>query len=217
MTLYCSLLEDSHDLGSPLTRGGSFDIAASSVVPPYGADIMSFPSFNGAAPSTDYGGDGMGKPLSRLHSLDPYTYPPAWTAASSTLDASSPSNGNGLVNSFLNKVSTANTVPLLENTPSSQPTLTGVKRGADNAGEEENKKIKAEATSTIDGLPVLEPGTPLGEPLGTMRVCVGSIAVVYPYVVSICADKANSSFFSTAVSSLLQNNPDVSHPMQMRW
>lgn len=180
LTLCFSLLEDSHDLGSPLTRGGSFDIAASSVVPPYGADIMSFPSFNGAAPSTDYGGDGMGKPLSRLHSLDPYTYPPAWTAAASTPDgSSSSSNGNsngGLVNTFLNKLSTANAVPLLEDAPSStRQSLTGVKRGADAASEEENKKLKTEAGSTLDGLPLLGPGTPLGEPLGT-SICAVLLA-----------------------------------------
>ncbi len=69
----------SNNLGSPLFRGNSFDLIASSVAAPFGADLMSFPSFAAAgscaAPSSTAitSNPALGGPLTRMHSLDPYS------------------------------------------------------------------------------------------------------------------------------------------------
>jgi hypothetical protein len=63
-----SLVPMSSSLGSPIFRGTSFDVAASSVMPPYGPELTALPSFSSNA------GDSanLGVPLARLNSLDPY-------------------------------------------------------------------------------------------------------------------------------------------------
>lgn len=63
-----SLIPLSSSLGSPIFRGNSFDVAASSVMPPYGPELTALPSFSSNA------GDAasLGVPLARLNSLDPY-------------------------------------------------------------------------------------------------------------------------------------------------
>lgn len=170
-----SLLEDSStpavDLGSPVARGSSFDIAASSVLPPYGNDLSSIPSFSEAVAVIGNEGstnnDVLGNPLSRMHSLEYYSYLPAWTAPVSSVTSS---NGTGkgeakLATDFLSKVSAASSIPLLEGTPrnsdkplSSVPSLSGVKRplGMDSGDGEgalsSAKKIKHESTSDADSL-----------------------------------------------------------------
>ena len=69
----------SNNLGSPLFRGNSFDLIASSVAAPFGGDLMSFPSFSvtgsGPASSTTAvaSNPALGGPLTRMHSLDPYS------------------------------------------------------------------------------------------------------------------------------------------------
>jgi hypothetical protein len=202
-----SLIEDSpsvQDIGSPLARGGSFDIAASSVLPPYNADFMSFPSFSGAASVPDFGmgssssssssapaGSGLGQPLSRMHSLDPNSYPPpmwsastqpASSAAAGSGSGSAPGSGEGIASAFFNKVSNASSIPLLENTPQVSPayaastysSFLGGKRGADGAAGGPDKRVKAEGMGgELSRLPsISEEGHELGDPLGVYAAAV---------------------------------------------
>lgn len=63
-----SLVPMSSSLGSPIFRGNSFDVAASSVMPPYGPELMALPSFS----SNTGDSANLGVPLARLNSLDPF-------------------------------------------------------------------------------------------------------------------------------------------------
>lgn len=147
--------------GSPITRGSSFDIAASSVLPPYSNDFMSYPSFStaygpSAGPSSSVTGSLLGQSLSRMNSLDPYTYAPVWTASgyntSNNNSTSSTGGNNQLLNTVIQNISASGNVPLLDNTPYkdrkspvSAPSITGLKRESDNSddvGPADLKKTK---------------------------------------------------------------------------
>lgn len=150
---------------------------------------MSFSSFNGAASAPDFGmgvssgassGGNMGQPLSRMHSLDPNSYPPVWSASAHHVGAGAAGGSDGIANSFVHKFANANSVPLLENTPHSEKSavarsapevaLTGLKRGADEAMGADGKKVKSEG-APLSRLPsIKEENTDLGNPLG--KLCI---------------------------------------------
>ena len=153
---------------------------------------MSFHSFSGANSTPAYGmgssssavaaggtGNALGEPLSRMHSLDPNSYPlllstyaaphiPPATSGSA-VNTTPPGSVEGIASTFYNKVSTANSIPLLEYTPGGK--LVGGKRHAEDAeASTQDKKIKM-VGAALSRLPSIdEEQEDIGKPLGTETI-----------------------------------------------